>query len=157
MTTIRHGVNRALALLFQTLEYADRVEAAASTAGVEVIDAPLGEAAPARALPPASSPARPALPPAAASEPSPRAPRPTATQPSQSVEAVYRAVIGADAPLALRQVVETTGLSRPALYRAIRRLLEEQRIHRGGPESSQYARYAVTPDAADAAYRMAKG
>lgn len=68
---------------------------------------------------------------------------------------VYDAVIGADEPLALREIALATGLSKPSLYRAVRRLLDDGRLFRGGPESSQHARYAVTKAAADAAAAQA--
>ena len=151
MTTIRTDVLTALATLFGALARADGLEIAAAVGF------------PPPAPPPPATPG--AMPttapePASASQPEPangaspepaRGPRTLAR--STSAEAVYRAVIGADEPLSLRQIADATRLSKPSLYRAIRRLLEEARLYRGGPESSQHARYAVTQTAADAAYR----
>ena len=142
MNSIRSDVLTSLSTLLAALARVDQLELSSG------------------ALPPTPTPPAPVAP----AEPAPSvqpgrelATRERSASPkSTAAEAVYRAVIGADEPLALRQVADATRLSKPALYRAVRRLLEEQRLFRGGPESSQHARYAVTQAAADAAYRRAK-
>ena len=143
-----------------------RLEVAARAAGVPIPEAAAEDADGllAAAMPIAALPAAVHTPPAPAAASGPArvdhavgavtpVQRPRSPSRSTSAEAVYRAVIGADEPLSLRQIADATRLSKPSLYRAIRRLLEEARLYRGGPESSQHARYAVTQTAADAAYR----
>lgn len=69
---------------------------------------------------------------------------------------VLQAVVGADDAVASSDILASTKLSKNAVLAALRVLLDRGAVFRGGEPGSRHTRYAVTQEAADAAYRAAK-
>ena len=69
---------------------------------------------------------------------------------------VLQAVVGADDAVASSDILAATKLSKNTALAALRSLLDRGAVFRGGEPGSRHTRYAVTQEAADAAYRAAK-
>ena len=112
---------------------------------------PPAKAAPAVKPPPAkAAPAKAAAP---AKKAAPAAPRENGGDRTTVVEKVLRVVSGREG-VAVADVVKATSLDRAPVAAALKALKEERRIFMGG--SRRFARYAMTPAAAEQASQAAR-
>lgn len=91
------------------------------------------------------------------------APKPVAAKPSDPPQmtdneaAIYRAIVSSEDPVSSREIIAAAQLRNSTVYETLRTLIARGIVFRGGNSGSRATRYAVTQEAADAAYQAALG